>query len=562
MRLTRQERVVAWFLPSLGDVVFVCALLIGLVGLQGRILGVDGDAGWNIALGTYTLNHGLPRVEPFLSGMLGQPTVHWEWGAQVIYALGFRLGGLNGVVAIASALLAGVLLGLYAVLRRHGASPLTAVGLTLLGAAPVAMAWTARAEVFSLLFTLAWAEWLCRYWRDGARWRLWVFPALTALWVNVHAGWIAGIALLGAATVVAVFTPPGRRAASPLWLATALGASLLATLVNPWGVGYWRHVITFARNPLIARYTQEYQSPDFHLAPLWLFMLLIGLLVATWLWAMKAGRRVPPLGLAICAAWTALALVYVRFVPLWPLICLPHLVDALPERLPQLTGASAAPDWRGRLYVRLLRVIERLREMSARAGQIERVTGRGVWPIAALALVALLIANGGALPGRSTALLHAQWDARAFPVAAVARLNAQGLPPGRGYNPYEWGGYLDAALPRYHVFIDSRSDVYSQRFLEDYVTITDLAPGWRRLLDSYRVDWALMQSDAPLAQGLALAGWRCQPEDSAGVATLCVRPPASPASLSVGAGPARSDWLTVTVARRWTMSRAAAERAG
>lgn len=527
--LSRAERVVAWALPSLGDVIFVCALLVGLLGLQGRILGVDGDVGWNIALGTITLQHGLPWTEPFLSGMLGQPSIQWEWLAQVVYALAFRLGGLNGVVAATSILMAATLLGLYSILRRHGASPLLAVALTLLGAPLVAMAWTARAQVFSLLFTLWWAEWLWRYWRTGERWRLWIFPAMTALWVNVHAGWLGGIVLLGVATMVAWLTPPARRAASPVGLALALGGSLLATLLNPWGIGYWAHLLAFTFNPLIARYTQEYQSPDFHLAPLWAYLGLVFLLVGVWMLAARAGRRIEPLALALCALWTALSFAYVRFVPLWPLICLPYLVDVAPQRLLH-NGANAQASsltlagWRLRLWTRLRGAWVALGEVSLRAGRIEQLVGRGVWPALAIGVVALLALNGGRAPGRSAAVLNAQWDTHAFPVAAAHRLRSQGLPAGRGYNPYEWGGYLDEALPEYHVFIDSRSDVYSRQFLANYITITDVAPGWDHLLAQYHVQWALLPSDAPLKQALALAGWHCQAEDTQGVATLCVRP--------------------------------------
>lgn len=529
-QLTRAERIVAWLLPSLGDVIFVCALFVGLLGLQGRILGVDGDVGWNIALGTLTLHHGLPRTEPFLSGMLGQPSVQWEWLSQVVYALGFAIGGLNGVAAVASLLIAATLLSLYSILRRHGASPLPAVALTLLGAPLVAMAWTARAQVFSLLFTLWWAEWLYRYWRTGQRWRLWLFPLATALWANFHAGWLGGIALLGVALVVAWLLPPTRRVASPLWLGLTLVGSVVATVLTPWGFNYWRHLITFTFNPLIARYTQEYQSPDFHLAALWAYLALIGLLVAVWLLATRRGRRIEPLGLAICAVWTTLGFLYVRFVPLWPLVCLPWLVDALPSALSldaSAPAAQSAPDWRRAGLRRLQALWGRLGAASQRAERIERLVGRGVWPLLAVALLAGLALNSGRLPGQARPILHAEWDAHAFPVAAAQRLRATGLPAGRGYNPYEWGGYLDEALPEYHVFIDSRSDVYSQRFLADYITITDVAPGWDKLLARYDVRWALLQTDAPLKQALALDGWRCQAEDNQGVATLCVRPAAS-----------------------------------
>jgi len=78
---------------------FVCILLGGLLYLQGAALGTDGDAGWTLRLGEITLTQGLPRTEPLLSGMLGQPAVQWEWLAQVTYALAYRLGGLNGGTA-------------------------------------------------------------------------------------------------------------------------------------------------------------------------------------------------------------------------------------------------------------------------------------------------------------------------------------------------------------------------------------------------------------------------------------------------------------------------------
>ncbi|MFI5275783.1 MAG: hypothetical protein ACHQ1E_00810 [Ktedonobacterales bacterium] len=531
-QLTRAERAVAWALPSLGDVIFVCALFVGLLGLQGRILGVDGDVGWNIALGTLTLQHGLPRTEPFLSGTLGQPSVQWEWLSQVVYALGYAVGGLNGVVSVTSLLMAATLLGLYVTLRRHGASPLPAVALTLLGAPLVAMAWTARAQVFSLLFTLWWAEWLYRYWRTGQRWRLWLFPAASALWANFHAGWLGGVALLGVALALAWLTPPARRVASPLWLGVTLAGSLVATLLTPWGFDYWWHIIAFTFNPLIARYTQEYQSPDFHLAALWAYLALVGLLVGMWLLAARRGRRIEPLGLAICALWTTLGFLYVRFVPLWPLVCLPYLVDALPAPIAEASAKLAnqsdtpdvAPDWRMAAVGSARRAWARLGAASQRAAQMERLVGRGVWPLLALALLVALVLNGGRIPGQAKPILRAEWDAHAFPVAAAQRLRASGLPAGRGYNPYEWGGYLDEALPEYHVFIDSRSDVYSQQFLADYITITDVAPGWDKLLAYYHIQWALLQTDAPLKQALALDGWRCQAEDDQGVATLCVRP--------------------------------------
>ncbi len=527
--LTPGERAAAWLMPSLGDALFICVFAFGLIGLQGSILGIDGDAGWNIALGLMTLRGGLPRTEPFLSTMLGQPVVHWEWLSQVVYALGYLLGGLNGVVAIASLLVALTIRGLYGALRRRGMSPLGAAALACLGGALVMLSWTARAQLFSLLFTLWWGEWLWRYWRDGARWRLWLFPAVTALWANFHAGYLGGFALLGAATALAFALPPDRRVSRPGEMALALAGSILATLLTPWGFDYWRHVIAFARNPLIPLLTQEYQSPNFHQGLERLFLALVFALVGAWLLAAwrAGGRGVEPLGLTLCALWTALAFVYVRFVPLWPLICLPYMAQAL---VSVRSAASLTKDaagwqgWRGRVMTWLAAGAGRLAALSRRVDVVDRMLRGALWSVIAVALGAALVANGGALPGQSRPLVSAHWDTTRLPVAAVAVLRREGIPRGRGFNPYEWGGYLDFALPGYHVFIDSRSDVYSSQLLSDYLTITEVKPGWSHLLDQYHIAWALIPADAPLRQALALSGWRCQAEGNDGVAALCLRP--------------------------------------
>src|SRR5215467_10223365 len=83
---SRAARVGMLFLPSVYDVLFVCASLGILLTLQGYLLGEDGDAAWNLRIGEYILAHGLPRTEFMLSSTLGQPTLYYEWLAQLVYA--------------------------------------------------------------------------------------------------------------------------------------------------------------------------------------------------------------------------------------------------------------------------------------------------------------------------------------------------------------------------------------------------------------------------------------------------------------------------------------------
>src|SRR5262249_49145619 len=71
-------------------------------------------------------------------------------------------------------------------------------------------------------------------------------PAIFLFWVNLHGGWIVGIAVLGAWTATQLFNV--RRAASDrAWLAIAAVASVAATLVNPFGVGLWTFLLQTVR---------------------------------------------------------------------------------------------------------------------------------------------------------------------------------------------------------------------------------------------------------------------------------------------------------------------------
>ena len=539
--LSAGERLVARLLPSVGDVIFVCVLLGALLGLQGKILGPDGDIGWSLRIGEQVLGHGIPRSEFMLSPTLGHPVVYWEWLSQTLYALADRAWGLNGVAALAALLVAGMSLLLYLALRRRGVSLALSLPLTVVGVGLTSITWTARAQLFSLLLTLLWSELLWRYWRTGSRRALWALPPLMALWANLHGGFLAGLILLGTAMGVAWLFPQRRERAQPRELAVALVASSLATLVNPWGVGLWAHIAAYASNPLIPRYTQEYQSPDFHSAVGLLFLAMVFIVAGAWLRLALLGARAggalsshlgdaderlappfpvrervaggsgaDPLALAHVAVWTALAFTSVRFVPIWALIALPMLGETL-TAIAQRSPAAPRP-------------VQSVARRMARMDEIDAQVGRGVWSVLAVALALMTLVGGGALPGTSTRILHVQFDAHIFPVAAVARLRTMGVPSGQGFTTFAWGGYLDEALPEYHVLIDSRSDDYSQRLLADYADIVGLAPDWRPLLERYHIRWVLLPSSGPLTQALQLApDWRCARADSGNVAMLCRR---------------------------------------
>ena len=512
--------------------------------LQGYLLGEDGDAAWNLRIGSYILAHGLPRTEFMLSTTLGQPTIYFEWLAQVVYALALRLGGLNGVVALA-ALFAGLELALlFTALRRRGVHLPLAFILTVAGAWLTANTWTARAQQFSVLLTLVWSELLWQYWRTGDRRLLWIFPVSAALWANLHGGFVGGLLMLAVAVVVA-WAFPGRRGQANSWALrlTFIGAAA-ATLLNPWGAGLWLHIMQYLQNPVIMAITVEYLSPNFHTPYGQAFLVLLFALVASWILLAAVSHRptaneqkeqggttaedgtgaFSPLALALGIFWTVLALQSVRFVALWALVMIPILGAAI-------TAGLRAQDWQ-RISQNNSVVsvgIRGLAVLNRRLDAIEVLdlkTRRGLWATLGVAGILVLVLNGGTLPGSRTAILDAHFDARTFPVAAAERLAPDGLPHDNGFTTYNWGSYLDYALPAYHPFVDSRTDAYSPRLLQQYLDIVGIAPDWSTLLDQYHIVWALLPVGTPLAQVLALRyGWTCRAADNVGVAILCQQGP-------------------------------------
>lgn len=126
------------------------------------------------------------------------------------------------------------------------------------------------------------------------------------------------------------------------------------------------------------------------------------------------------------------------------------------------------------------------------------------------AAAAVLLAIGAVEAGEARALAPlgpvSDWE-REYPRAGAEAIAAR-YPGRRLFHPYDWGGYLLYRLaPRTRVFIDGRLDPY-WTLIGDYDRLIRAAPGWRGLLDSYRVEIALLPEQAPLARELAKdPGW-------------------------------------------------------
>jgi hypothetical protein len=122
--------------------------------------------------------------------------------------------------------------------------------------------------------------------------------------------------------------------------------------------------------------------------------------------------------------------------------------------------------------------------------------------------VVLVLALFGAFIWTANTLINnGEEIALRFPVTAVDYLEESGLAQQRGYNSYNWGGYLIwRGVP---VFVDGRADVYGDDFLFYYRRTFELQESWQEPLDDFDVDYVIMERGSPLTVVLdSTDGWQ------------------------------------------------------
>jgi hypothetical protein len=473
--------------PSMPDIFFAVLLVSTFAQPAGlRALLADGDTGWHIRTGELVLASGhAPQVDQFSFTRPGEPWFAWEWLSDVIFARMYQWRGMSAVAALAGAVLALAAAILFARLMRRGCGLWIALAATLAAASASSVHYLARPHVFSILFyTLALA--IVDDDRAGAHsLRVWLLVPLTAVWANLHAGFVAWLATLGVLVVVTAVGREWRRAARYAGLAAACA---LASLANPYGWKLHEHVARYLNSSWIMDHVQEFQSPNIRAEGMVVFALML-------LAAVALAPRADRFEAALVLIWGFAALRSARHIPLFAIVAAP------------VVASQAAAAWqRSAAKVKAghaLRVYWNLgRDLASRP----RVTA---W-LPASAVTMLLLAPAAGFP-----------DSR-FPVDAVERNIDRLAPAGampRILTSDQWADYVTFRLyPRQRIFFDGRSDFFGPELGTDYRALMTADRKWRELLDRYHFELALLPHDWALSTMLDREpGWRKVYEDRVGV---------------------------------------------
>lgn len=171
--------------------------------------------------------------------------INHEWLSELLLGIGYAgLGalGLNLLKLAVVAVVGGIAL---VIARQEQASPMARdvyVALTVF--ATYSRTQVVRPQMFSVAIFCAMLYLLRETSRRRTR-ALWYVPLLFAAWVNLHGGWIVGLAALGVWMLGDAWQ---RRSIRWILVLTAIGALvLMTTLVNPYGFGLWRFLAETVR---------------------------------------------------------------------------------------------------------------------------------------------------------------------------------------------------------------------------------------------------------------------------------------------------------------------------
>ena len=458
--------------PSLADFLFLSLIVwLFLAGPNGWLaLLSDGDTGWHIRAGDWMRQHGtVPHTDMFSFSKPGAPWFAWEWLAELIFSYLHGWAGLKGVVLFCGMLIPTYLLIIFRHMLWRGASPLLALGIILLTSGCSAIHYLARPHLFTLVF-LASALWLIDAELVRPTRRLWFLVPLTILWANLHGGFLALIACLGAVVLGQLLS---RQYLTARRFAIVGAACLAASAVNPYGIQLHIHVFHYLRSDWIKNVVDEFQSPVFRSEAMFFYEILLLAGAAACAGLARKGRWSDVL---LVLLWAHLSLGAVRHVPIYLLVAAPRI------------AAEFSDWWRAFVDSSARRSIARtFDELSV--DLIPRFSRNSIW-VAAPILVLIAFDKPFTWPR--------QFPVLRFPVAMIEQ-NLPSIDGRRVLSSDEWGDYLLYRFPvTQRVFFDGRSDFFGPEIGKDYIALMNAAPEWAAILDKYQFESALLPIGWPL----------------------------------------------------------------
>jgi tetratricopeptide (TPR) repeat protein len=445
------------------------------------------DLGWQMAAGRYIVQHHQILSTTLFTYTVPNSTWIYPPFSGVLFYLLYLLGGyaaLSWFSAFACA--ATVALTVW----RGGR---VTAALAILAVPAIAFRTMPRADLFTTFLFAAVLVLLARHY-EGQQIRLWLLPVVMLLWVNMHHGFVAGLALMGAYVFSEVcdLVFADRRASALARLRKAvpwLLASAAATLVNPWGFGIYRALsrqnkVTQPLTDFIGEWSpvhfnslalRQAFSPRDPASADWWMLALAAIAILACVWKMRPGPAI------LLAALLYESIAHVRFQAVFAVLVvvlggslLPALAELFLARQapatqdkqsPPAPFTIALPRVLGLIVVILFAVLAGVRSYDLVSNRYYIESGQ-------------LHFFG---PGESW------W----FPERAMDVLEREHLPANL-FHPYDMGGFLTFRVgEKYPDFADGRFIPFAGPLFLEQKKLSSAAPdsaAWQKAADRWNIN--------------------------------------------------------------------------
>jgi hypothetical protein len=467
---------------------------------------VQPDTCWLLKMGQIVVEAcSIPQSDPFsftwmLAARSGtvSPFLVYQWLSEVVFYLAYLAGSYKGLLAFGATLsvLTFLSIPLRICLKANAPQIWSFLTVALLSLS-VGQRFQVRPEIFSCLFLallLAMLQTVRQM--DGARtgiasginWKQSILQALLMVaWCNFHTGFITGIILLAFYVCAFALEDVGakrRFSAATKTMFASFGLSLLGTLLNPYGLGLWLYLPHLFFSPINVMITE---LRPLTMARLFLpkFLPLLGLMIVCYGGLLCSFLRKGNKAISVLDSP----------VQLMGLLVV-QIAAALPFYCTRLLSLSA-----------IMMVFETANCIgSLRAEPVPKSTfwdRKLSWVVLEFAVTAIAACSVFYYAGNVVPIRLPQATHFFVPPVDAMKMFATLYRGGRIFSSAEISDMLDLYIsPKKAIFLDTRYDVFNPKIVDQHKTILLAEPGWKELLDFYKIDWVFALKDEKITASL------------------------------------------------------------
>jgi hypothetical protein len=424
----------------------------------------DNDMGWHIAAGDLIRSlDNLPHHDTWSFSGSEQQWYNHSWLWDIILSLVHEKFGVEGLFIFAAscpALLVALLLKSLGSRPEIGINALIAIGfITIYCLLEFA---TGRPQLIGLFFALAFNHILSKTRLDNNCRCLYLLPFIMLLWVNIHASFIAGLFIIGAYGLEAIYFK------NKSWLIKLFIVGivcLLSVLINPYGISLVTFIIS-VKNSVITKYINEWNPFVFGNvigASIWFAAFII--------FSNLRGKNTFLADKILVVSWLFAMMISVRNMGLLAILGAPYLAGCLPPDNKDDINTHKLAAW---------------------------LNNKNSSPKIMAAIFAIMTIGYFMLPVLGEEHYMERREKAVLPAISYLIKNYQGK---RVFNDYDMGGrIIYESKGEFPVFVDGRAgSVYEEKILQDFISIYSLEDGWEKILDSYKINMIILRNDRPFA---------------------------------------------------------------